>query len=77
MAEADALAFYDQQVGDPATGYITPERAQGAVSQTYADFPSLAGLVASSDITTIEVMTDAEYAALPTKDPNTLYVTTG
>lgn len=43
MAQSDAEAFYDMQGGDPATGYVTPARAKGAIAQTYADMGLISG----------------------------------
>lgn len=41
MSRAAAKAFYDQQSGDPASGYITPADAQASLDVVYDDMAAL------------------------------------
>jgi hypothetical protein len=45
MSREQAKAFYDLEVGDPTTGYITPLNAQQAIDKIYDDLDTGPGII--------------------------------
>lgn len=57
-------------------GPAGPQGPAGEVTQAELD-AATAGMVTSADVTTVDVLTQADYDALATKDPATLYIIEG